>query len=105
MRIRPARVITVATLIALAVPACAKKGGGEAAVAVPAEAAKPGLDATRKAPVEPHRKIVHTGRIELLVDTFDTARAQLDALIMAAGGYVDSAEISRGGRAGIPGRG
>jgi Domain of unknown function (DUF4349) len=95
MRIHPARVVTIATLIALAVAACAKKSAGEdqaPAAAAAATAIKPGLDF--KQPVDTHRKVIHTGRIELVVETFDTARTQLEALVTAAGGYIDSAEIS-----------
>jgi hypothetical protein len=48
-----------------------------------------------QAPVETHRKVIHAGRVELIVDAFDAARTQLEALVTAAGGYIDSADISR----------
>lgn len=98
-----ARIATVATLIALAVAACAKKSGdgqgaspSAAPVAVSASTAAPGLDRKLNAPVETHRKVIHTGRVELIVDTFDTARAQLEAVVAAAGGYIDAADINHG---------
>lgn len=49
------------------------------------------------APGELHdsRKVIRTGRIALLVGSYDDARAKLDALVAAAGGYVDSTEVNR----------
>jgi hypothetical protein len=44
---------------------------------------------------EDHRKVIRTGRIELLVATYDDARAKIDALVAAAGGYVDSTSVNR----------
>jgi hypothetical protein len=41
------------------------------------------------------RKVIRTGRIELLVTTYDDARAKIDALVSAAGGYVDATNVNR----------
>src|SRR5580704_8678225 len=41
------------------------------------------------------RKIIRTGHLELVVGSYDEARAQLDALVTASGGYVDSTEVVR----------
>jgi hypothetical protein len=41
------------------------------------------------------RKVIRTGRIELLVAGYDDARAKIDALVKGAGGYVDSTNITR----------
>jgi len=42
-----------------------------------------------------HRKVVRTGRVELLVAGYDEARRKLDALLEVAGGYVDSTRVGR----------
>jgi hypothetical protein len=41
------------------------------------------------------RKVIRTGRIELLVGGYDDARQKIDALVAAAGGYVDSTTVNR----------
>jgi hypothetical protein len=97
---RPARVLTLATLIAASAASCAKRGDGDAPAATAtagSAAAKPSGPDTQslQAPVETHRKVIHTGRVELIVVEFDAARTQLDSLVSAAGGYVDSADIRR----------
>ncbi len=46
-------------------------------------------------PKQDFRKVIRTGRIELLVATYDDARAKIDALVAAAGGYVDSTSVNR----------
>jgi len=43
--------------------------------------------------VDPNRKVIRTGRIDLVVATYDEARTKLDALLKAAGGYVDSTQV------------
>ena len=43
--------------------------------------------------VDPNRKVIRTGRIDLVVATYDDARTKLDALLAAAGGYVDSTQV------------
>ncbi len=50
-----------------------------------------GLDG---APVD-NRKIVRTGHLDLVVTTYDAARDQIDAIVTAAGGFVDSTRVSR----------
>lgn len=43
--------------------------------------------------IDPNRKVIRTGQISLVVATYDEARIKLDALLKAAGGYVDSTEV------------
>lgn len=43
--------------------------------------------------VDPNRKVIRTGRIDLVVAAYDDARAKLDALLAATGGYVDSTQV------------
>jgi hypothetical protein len=43
--------------------------------------------------VDPHRKVIRTGRIDLVVATYDDARTKLDTILKAAGGYVDSTNV------------
>lgn len=69
--------------------AAVTKEGGEASK----NDEKPGL-ATRQREQD-NRKIIRTGRIALVVTTYDDARAKLDALIDKSGGYVDSTEVNR----------
>jgi hypothetical protein len=100
MRSSLARAATIATLITASITSCTKgkKGGDADAPVVTAPAAGSGAGpkaASLQAPVETHRKVIHTGRVELIVETFDAARAQLEALVTAAGGYIDSADVSR----------
>jgi len=44
---------------------------------------------------EDDRKIIRTGRIELVVATYDDARVKVDALVASVGGYVDSTRVDR----------
>ncbi|HUQ05076.1 MAG TPA: DUF4349 domain-containing protein [Kofleriaceae bacterium] len=46
------------------------------------------------APVD-NRKIVRTGHIDLVVKTYDDTRDQIDAIVKAAGGFIDSTRVSR----------
>jgi hypothetical protein len=46
------------------------------------------------APVD-NRKIVRTGHIDLVVKTYDSTRDQIDAIVKAAGGFIDSTRVSR----------
>ena len=50
---------------------------------------------TQPAVVDDHRKVIRTGRVDLLVGSYDEARAKLDALVQKAGGYVDSTSVNR----------
>lgn len=45
-------------------------------------------------PVDASRKVIRTGRIDLVVATYDDARTKLDALLKAAGGYIDSTHVA-----------
>jgi hypothetical protein len=54
-----------------------------------------GGDITRGA-AHDYRKVIRTGRVELVVATYDDARAKLEALVREVGGYVDSTTVSRG---------
>ncbi len=45
--------------------------------------------------VQDFRKIIRTGSIELVVGAYDAARDKLEALVSAAGGYVDSTRVVR----------
>lgn len=46
------------------------------------------------APVD-NRKIVRTGHLDLVVKTYDDTRDQIDAIVKAAGGFIDSTRVSR----------
>lgn len=52
-------------------------------------------DAPRHEAEQDGRKIIRTGRVELLVTGYDDARAKIEALVKAAGGYVDSTNVNR----------
>jgi len=41
-----------------------------------------------------NRKVIRTGAIQLVVGDYASARAKLDALLAATGGYVDSTQVS-----------
>ncbi len=41
------------------------------------------------------RKVVRTGKIELVVATYEEARGKVDALVKTSGGYVDSTRVER----------
>jgi len=98
-------------VIAALVAGCSKKeqaGASATRAATPAmeEAqAASGGEATKTAetkesglatlPAQDNRKIIRTGRIELVVATYDDARGKLDALIERIGGYVDSTQVTR----------
>src|SRR5688572_26500205 len=40
------------------------------------------------------RKIIRTGRVDLVVEAYDAARDRLEALVRAAGGFIDSTQVS-----------
>lgn len=42
-----------------------------------------------------NRKVIRTGRIALVVATYDDARAKVDEIVNAAGGYIDSTQVER----------
>lgn len=57
------------------------------------EQTKTGIIVTK--PADDNRKIIRTGRIDLVVATYDQARAKIDALVEQVGGYVDSTQVNR----------
>src|SRR5580704_16430997 len=67
-------------------------GSGSSAAGSASTPASPGALSSGLAAGRPQdlRKIVRTGKIELVVGAYDDARAKLDALVIAAGGYIDS---------------
>jgi len=107
------RFIAIALLGALAVVSCSKKEhasatvadapGASAPAAPPAATEAHGSGSVANAPgsagagagAADHRKVVRTGRVELLVASYDEARRKLDALLEGAGGYVDSTRVGR----------
>ncbi|MEO8841176.1 MAG: DUF4349 domain-containing protein [Kofleriaceae bacterium] len=88
---------------------CKSKGGGDLraraselspAPAAGSAAAARAEDGTRKGVEAKHvdtRKVIRTGRIDLTVASYDEARAQLDAMVLSAGGYIDSTLVDRHG--------
>jgi hypothetical protein len=44
------------------------------------------------------RKIVHTGTLRLTVESYESARQEIEALVTAAGGFVASANVQHGDR-------
>jgi hypothetical protein len=125
MTIQPRRIIAVSLLTALAFAACGRKSGdappGPVSAPVPAVAdlesrqtegknmageqttqtgvvtdgAYRFMSEDQKRGAEDDRKVIRTGRIELVVATYEDARAKIDALVQAAGGYVDSTQVNR----------
>jgi hypothetical protein len=86
---------------ALAVSGCASKSASHedtrnapASAPAPAATGQAAITADTK-PVNDGRKVIRTGRIDLLVASYDEARAKLDALVAANGGYVDATDVNR----------
>lgn len=44
---------------------------------------------------EDARKVIRTGHVDLVVTSYDDARAKLEALVKSAGGYVDATNVTR----------
>ena len=107
-----ARIATVALLTSLTFTACSKHkehGAASSAQAVSESSAGAGSTTATAAGTakdanadgafrglpgaDPHRKVIRTGRIDLVVKAYDDARAKLDRLLEAAGGYVDSTQV------------
>ena len=95
-------------VFAIALAACAQgksdHAEAEATVAAAKEAAPPAPPAADgdhkpKLAIDGHpadnRKVIRTGRVELVVASYDDARAKVDALIKATGGYIDSTQVDR----------
>jgi len=94
-----------AAALALAAGGCSKKGGGDHAAAGSAappalatDAAKPAGDAKADKPADRQlrdtRKVIRTGKLDLVVDDYDATHAKLEALLNAAGGYIDSTQVA-----------
>lgn len=101
---RAARFATYALVGSVAFAACGKADHKTAAAPPMTQAAAPAsfkepaadVDGARPAlqrPGDPSRKVIRTGRVDLVVKTYEEARAKLDALLAAAGGYVDSTQV------------
>src|SRR5262245_40609268 len=101
-----ARLATAALLTSFAFAACAKhKDAADTAAAEQvtrssgagssATTAKDNADGRVSGlpTADPHRKVIRTGRIDLVVKTYGDARDKLDKLLEAAGGYVDSTQV------------
>ncbi|MFT3695667.1 MAG: DUF4349 domain-containing protein [Kofleriaceae bacterium] len=43
------------------------------------------------------RKVIRTGRIDVVVDSVDLSRTALDTLVQGAGGYIDSTQVEQRG--------
>jgi len=39
------------------------------------------------------RKVIRTGRLDLVIDDYDATRGKLEAVLQAAGGYIDSTQV------------
>jgi len=50
------------------------------------------VDATK---ADEARKVIRTGHVDLVVASYDDARGKLEALVKAAGGYVDATNVTR----------
>jgi hypothetical protein len=89
-----ARAVTVALLSFLFV-SCGKNAevASSSGSSAPPAAADGKGSGTGLALTDPSRKVIRTGRIDLVVATYDDARAELDKLLAAAGGYVDSTQV------------
>ena len=90
-------------VFAIALAACAQSKSQHApAASVAATETSPKADKDQKQqqlgidgkPAD-NRKVIRTGRVELVVAAYDDARAKIDALIKATGGYIDSTQVDR----------
>lgn len=111
------RLATSLMVCALAAAACSKKSdsaapgdyrstsgpvsgqGGETEKNAPADVSERLAFARDQAKIggnsdEDRRKVIRTGAIQLVVGDYASARAKLDALLAASGGYVDSTQVS-----------
>lgn len=98
-------------ILAIAIAACSNGGPhaptamavdeakAEAVATAPAPTATPAPKTDHKLAIDGHpvdnRKVIRTGRVELVVAAYDDARGKLDALIKATGGYIDSTQVER----------
>jgi hypothetical protein len=96
------RLATYALFTSLTFAACSKKdtaGSAEAPAPIAEKSAnyKAGEETKQLVdgkPTDDHRKVIRTGHIDLVVTTYDDARAKLDAMLAAVGGYVDSTQVN-----------
>jgi len=104
------KLLSVALVASLAIAGCKNKDSAGFSARVESPAAAPaGAEATATAdPKKPGgsavkhvdtRKVIRTGRIDLTVDTVETSRAKLEALVESAGGYIDSTQVEQHGTA------
>jgi hypothetical protein len=94
-------------VVALASGACAKDDhvarSAQAATVAEADAARepaaPTTTPSARAALDPQphddRKVIRTGKLEVVVATYDSARAQIEAIVKASGGYIDSTHVER----------
>lgn len=86
----------LATLLLVSTLAGGCKSSKHAAPEPVSTAVAPKADDAAKlatTPVEPNRKVIRTGHVDLVVATYDEARGKLDALLASTGGYVDSTQV------------
>jgi hypothetical protein len=104
------RLAALAALATLALTGCNKRdheppafAGGAAHAAEPAaivadapadDGGSGGLGGGEAAKPADPRKIIRTGRLALTVETYDEARAGIEALVAEAGGFVDSTRVT-----------
>lgn len=90
------RLATVALLTSLVFASCSKhkEASGSAPAAATNSTEKADAKAVSGAPTgDSHRKVIRTGRVDLVVESYDAARTALDALLASAGGYIDSTNV------------
>jgi hypothetical protein len=108
------KITTAALLAAFALNGCAKKHGDYTAEAAPSashdesraaagsaagndqEKPKDGKTGIAVKHVDT-RKVIRTGRLDLVVESVDMSRAKLEALVQSAGGYIDSTQVEMHG--------
>jgi hypothetical protein len=90
-------------VVALASSACAKGDHSDKSAqsvkaemaesheTAPASATKAALDP------KPHddRKVIRTGKLEVVISSYESARTQLEDIVKASGGYIDSTHVER----------
>ncbi len=102
------RLATLAILTSLALAACAKRKAGDSSEPPPPTTAA-GADTTKvtakggqggedrpnagaPTPTD-QRKVIRTGRLELVIASYDETRDKLAAIVREAGGYIDSTQV------------
>jgi Domain of unknown function (DUF4349) len=94
-------------VVALASSACAKGGHSyqaaqaaatdvaESRETAPASATSPAAKAALDPQPHDDRKVIRTGKLEVVVSTYESARTQIDEIVKASGGYIDSTHVER----------